>query len=127
MTDGSGEPTVNDPSAMATPPAASSGISERTASGLAYITIIPAIIFLVLDPYNKSKVIKFHCFQCLGLAVTWIIANFMFALPILGWFFGAVLHVIVFFCWIICMIRAFSGGRFKLPIVGDLAEQQSNN
>jgi len=32
---------------------------------VAYITIIPAIIFLVMEPYNKNKFVRFHAFQSL--------------------------------------------------------------
>ena len=112
--------------AAAPAPAQSGGLSESAASGLAYITIIPAIIFLVMEPYNKNKNIKFHCFQCLGLAVTSIIASLIFVIPILGWILGPLLHLTVFVCWIICVIKAFGGGRFKLPVIGDFAEKQAN-
>ena len=40
-----------------------SGLSDNAASGLAYITIIPAIIFLVVAPYNQKPEIRFHCWQ----------------------------------------------------------------
>ena len=36
------------------PQAAQTGLSDNTAGALAYITIIPAIIFLVMEPYNKN-------------------------------------------------------------------------
>jgi len=40
---------MNDP----TPSTVSqSGLSDNAAGGLAYITVIPAIIFLILEPYN---------------------------------------------------------------------------
>jgi uncharacterized membrane protein len=29
--------------------------------------------------------------------------------------------------WIILLIKAFNGERFKLPIIGDLAEKQANS
>ena len=112
--------------AAAPAPAQSGGLSESAASGLAYITIIPAIIFLVMEPYNKNKNIKFHCFQCLGLAVCSIIAMMIVIIPILGWVLSPLLHLTVFVCWIICVVKAFGGGRFKLPVIGDFAEKQAN-
>ncbi len=39
---------------------------------LAYVTIIPAIIFLVLEPYNKNRFIRFHSFQSIFFCVALI-------------------------------------------------------
>ncbi len=47
------------------------GLTDNVAGMLAYVTIIPAIIFLVTEPYNKSRFVRFHSFQsiffCRGL------------------------------------------------------------
>ncbi len=112
--------------APAPAPAQAGGLSESVASGLAYITIIPAIIFLVMEPYHKNTNIKFHCFQCLGLAVASIIFSVIMVVPIIGWILGPLGHLAVFVMWIICVIKAFGGGRFKLPVIGDFAEKQAN-
>jgi uncharacterized membrane protein len=28
--------------------------------------------------------------------------------------------------WLICIIKAFSGGKFKVPVIGEFAEKQAN-
>jgi uncharacterized membrane protein len=104
---------------------------------LAYVTIIPAIIFLVMEPYNKSRFIRFHAFQNLFLHVAgfvvWMLllfASFVLAfIPILGhlvafalWMAFLVGIVVV---WIILMLKANQGQMFKLPVIGDMAEQQA--
>jgi uncharacterized membrane protein len=33
--------------------------------------------------------------------------------------------VVFFFTWIFVMIQAFQGRHFKLPVIGDFAEQQA--
>ena len=38
--------------------AANSGLSDDAASGLAYLTIIPAIVFLIVEPYNKNSYVQ---------------------------------------------------------------------
>ena len=35
-----------------------SGLSDNSAAAIAYITIIPAIIFLVLEPYNRKPFVR---------------------------------------------------------------------
>ncbi len=113
--------------AAAAPAAAqSSGLSETAACGLAYITIIPAIVFLIVAPYNQNKNIKFHAFQCLGLALTMFACSVIMIIPILGWIVGALGYLGTAVCWLICVIKAFGGGRFKVPVIGEFAEKQAN-
>src|ERR1700753_4187142 len=49
------------------------GMTDNVAGMLAYVTIIPAIIFLVTAPYNKSRFVRFRSFQCLFFAAAWLI------------------------------------------------------
>ena len=39
---------------------AAPGLADNVAGALAYVTIIPAIVFLVLEPFNKKRFIRFH-------------------------------------------------------------------
>ena len=110
-----------------TPAPSAGGMPDKTAGILAYITIIPAIVFLVIEPYNKSKYVRFHAFQCLAIAVASIAANVLFIIPILGWICGAVLGLALFVGWIICIVKAAAGEKFKLPILGDFAEKLADS
>jgi uncharacterized membrane protein len=111
------------------------GLSENAAGGLAYITVIPAIIFLILAPYNKSSYIRFHSWQCIFMAIAWIAIDI--ALGIFGRmlvFFRLVTFALyplvalaMLILWLIVLIKAFNGERFKLPLIGDLAEKQANS
>jgi uncharacterized membrane protein len=98
---------------------------------LAYVTIIPAIIFLVIEPYSKNPFVRFHSFQCLffaGAVFALNIANMILSMiPFIGLltiasgmliFFGAVA------VWALLVFRAYQGEKFKLPMIGDLAEKQ---
>jgi hypothetical protein len=74
-------------SAIAAAPAA--GLADNVAGALAYVTIIPAILFLVLEPFNKKRFVRFHSFQCLFFAAAWIVLEiglaFIGHIPFLGW------------------------------------------
>src|SRR5271157_1553783 len=69
--------------------AAAGGLTDNVAGMLAYFTIIPAIVFLVLKPYNRSRFIRFHSFQCIffavGWTVLWIMLSIIGHIPFLGW------------------------------------------
>jgi uncharacterized membrane protein len=112
-----------------------SGLSDNAAGGLAYVTIIPAIIFLVVAPYNTNSYIRFHSWQSIFLAAAWIAIDValsvfarMFSFMGVFWIFGLtpLVSLAMFILWIMVLIKAFNGERYKLPIIGDLAEKQAN-
>ena len=114
------------------PKAASSGtgkvgsMDENVAGALAYLVII-AIVWLVLEPYNKNRFVRFHAIQAIALAVVSMgISIVLGMIPILGWIVLLFFPLVMFVVWVICIVKAFQGEMFKLPILGDFAEQQAN-
>lgn len=113
--------------------AATGGMADNVAGMLAYITIIPAIIFLVMEPYNKNRFVRFHSWQCLffagALLVLHIGLSFLTVVPFMA-LITLPLHLLVslggFIFWIIVLIKANQGQMYKLPVIGDLAEKQAN-
>ena len=101
------------------------GLSESAASGLAYITIIPAIIFLVVAPYNQSAKIRFHCWQSISLGIVAFALGVIGIITILGWLIFFVGMLGLFIVWIICVIKAFGGERFVIPLIGPFAAKQA--
>lgn len=115
---------------------AGAGLSPNAAAAIAYLTIIPSIVFLVLEPYKNMKLVRFHSIQNIALAVVWIVAYVALAV------FGIVMHFIPFFgilillldmaigvlffiAWLIAIIKASKGEFFKLPFIGAFAARQA--
>lgn len=104
---------------------------------LAYFTIIPAIIFLVLEPYNKDRYVRFHAFQSVFFHVAWIAA--WICMIILGIILGTIpvvgliIHLLLdlalflggFIVWLILVIKAYGNQEFHLPVIGKMAEEQA--
>lgn len=101
------------------------GLSDTVAGALAYVTIIPAIIFLIMPPYNTRPFVKFHCFQCLGIAVVWFCLGVLGIIPFLGWLVWALGSVAMFVIWIMCIVKASQGTYLKLPFISEFAAKQS--
>jgi uncharacterized membrane protein len=113
--------------------AGTQGMADNVAGMLAYITIIPAIIFLVLEPYNKNRFIRFHAWQCLFFAAALFVLHFGLTIFALVPFLALItfpLHLLIsvggFIVWIILLMKANQGQMYKLPVIGDLAEKQAN-
>jgi uncharacterized membrane protein len=120
------------PAAVTAAPAV--GLTDNVAGMLAYVTIIPAIVFLVLEPYNKRRFIRFHAFQCIFLCIALLVLGvalqILWQIPVLGWAVGVLLWPLVglaeIILWIFLLIKAYQGQMFKLPVIGDMAEKQAN-
>jgi uncharacterized membrane protein len=108
------------------------GLTDNLAGALAYVTIIPAILFLVLAPYNSNRFIRFHSFQNIFFAVAWlalwIVLNIVAHIPIFGWLtilIWPLIGLAGFVIWIILVLKAYQGQMWKLPVIGDMAEKQA--
>lgn len=118
--------------------AASSGLSDNLAAALAYITIIPAIVFLVLEPYSRIPLVRFHSFQSIGfcllafvLQVILMIAEGLLRFIPGGWMLFSACNLLLslglFVAWLVVILKASKGEWYKLPIIGDFAEKQARS
>ncbi|GAA0291637.1 putative membrane protein [Gracilibacillus halotolerans] len=104
----------------------SSGLGENIAGLLCYIVgPITGIIFFILEKENRF--IRFHALQSIITFVALSIFNYMLsAVPFVGWVFSSLLSLLTVALWVVLMIKAYQNETFKLPIIGDIAEQQVN-
>jgi uncharacterized membrane protein len=108
------------------PQPAQGGLSDNAAGALAYVTFIPAIIFLIVEPYNKKSFVRFHSWQCIFLSIACFAINTVLAIiPILGWILMPFVSLAFLVIAIICILKALKGDRIKLPFVGNFAEKQA--
>lgn len=119
-------------------PAQAAGMTENMAAALCYLlTVLTGILFLVLEPYNRNKNIRFHAFQAIFLfcasVVVWIAATILNialgTLPVIGWMFGMLLNMVIglgfFVLWLLLMYKAYNNEKWVLPVIGPLAEKQA--
>ena len=105
----------------------SMNMEENMASLLCYIlTWITGLIFYLVEKENKT--VKFHAMQSiltfLPLTIlAFILSAMSWFIPFM-WILSWLLWILVLILWIVLMIKAYQGEKFKLPIVGDIAEKQ---
>ena len=109
-------------------------ISHNAASAIAYVTFIPAVVFLLLRPYKESPCVRFHAWQSILLCmVAFAVDIVLGAVALLTIFLGTttlaytlrLAFLFWFVLWLACVIRAMTGKRLKLPIIGGIAEKLS--
>ncbi|MGH9532411.1 MAG: DUF4870 domain-containing protein [Terriglobales bacterium] len=107
-------------------PAASGGLTDNVAGALCYIAII-AIIFLLIEPYNRNKYVRFHAFQAIFLAIAGFVGSFVLGfIPILGWILLPFWSLGILIVAIVSAVKAYGNQKWKLPMIGDMAEKQAN-
>jgi uncharacterized membrane protein len=109
---------------------AQSGLSDNAAAAISYLTFIPAIIFLLIEPYSKRPFVRFHAMQCIGLTVASVVLHFavgmlVFILHGLTFMLSSLISLGFFVLWIICIVSAAQGKWFKVPVIGDFAQKQA--
>jgi uncharacterized membrane protein len=112
-------------------------IAENVAGVIAYMTIFPAIVFLILEPFKRNRFVRFHSFQHLllwaagvgaGIA-SGIVGAILQLIPfmrVLVFPFTGLIGLAFFFLWVLLVVKAYEHEMFKLPILGDLAEEWAN-
>jgi uncharacterized membrane protein len=106
------------------PATATPAISQNLAGMLCYI-FFAAVIFLLVEPYNRNRFIRFHAFQSILFTVAWIVLHGMVVIPYLGWALWPILELAFLIAWIVLLIKAYQGQMFKLPVIGEFAEQHA--
>jgi len=112
------------------PASAGQGLSSNAAAAISYITFIPAVLFLVMEPYSRDRFVRFHAWQCIALTIVAVGISIIFTVlgvmgvHILWWMFMLIrlaIRLILFVFWLVALIKASQGQWYKIPIVGDLA------
>ncbi len=121
----------------AAPAGAQSGLAENVAGGLCYVLgWVTGIIFLLID---KRPFVKFHAAQSIvvfgALHVIQIVFGYMFGF---GFLFGhgasmgswaiaglisSVVGLVCLVLWILLMVKAFQGEKFRLPVAAEFADK----
>lgn len=103
----------------------STGLEANIAGLLCYVLgWVSGLVFILIE--RDSNFVRFHAIQSIyvfgaltiaSIVLGWIPPLNVVLVPLLG-----VLGVVL---WIILMIKAYQGEKYKLPLVGDWAEKRA--
>jgi uncharacterized membrane protein len=98
--------------------------NENLLGAVAYLLgFITGIVLLLVE--KKSSYVRFHAMQSTILFGGLFVINLALGfIPFLGWLVGLLLSIAAFILWLVLMWKAFSGVKYKVPFVGNLAEKQ---
>ena len=129
---GARQPNTGSSPGPAATPGIAEGITPQTAATLCYVPWlgwIASIFVLASERFRRERDTRFHAFQGLYLFVVWLIVDRVIApifrfgfLPGLGW----PLRLAVIGTGFFMLVKTSQGVRFKLPVIGDLAEKSAS-
>jgi uncharacterized membrane protein len=119
--------------APASGPKTATGLEPNIEALLAYVmTFVSGLIFFLLE--KDDRYVRFHSMQAIifGGAFFVLMIAFTFIkvmlslmglglLNILIFLFQALILLGFFLLWILCMVKAYQGQTFKLPVIGQMA------
>lgn len=130
------------PPAPRTPPTPPSGGGQGTglapniASLICYLCApITSIIFLLIEKENRD--VRFHAWQSLAFGVGYIVLIILLeilaailgliasVLGIIIGFFIPIVMLAAFIIWIVCLVKAYQGERWRIPFLGDFAAKKA--
>jgi uncharacterized membrane protein len=115
-------------------------MDENVAAALCYLVgVLTGVLFLVLEPYNRNKVIRFHAFQSIFAWIAAIVVGMVLstvsyafvAVPFIGWIIYILLWTAfslgVLALWVVLMYKAYNKERLVLPVIGEWAAKQAQS
>jgi uncharacterized membrane protein len=111
---------------------------DRLTAASAYITFIPATVFVLVGSFKRNRFVRFHSFQSIFLTLATIAAaivmRILYAVLVLvpgvgylcAWLACAVVLLGWGILWLVVIVKALQGETFRLPWIGSLAEAASS-
>ncbi len=79
------------------------------------------IVFLI---EKESKFVRFHALQSIAVFGSLTVLQILLVgVPVFGWILLPLLYLAQVGLWVLLMVKAFQGEKFKLPVAGDFAEK----
>ena len=103
----------------------STGLEANIAGLLCYVLWwASGLVFFLIE--KESNFVRFHAIQSVYVFGALTVAGIVLGwIPVIGLVIGSLIWVLGVVLWIILIIKAYQGEKFKLPMVGDWAEKRS--
>ena len=94
---------------------------------------VSGIVMFVLE--KRDEVIRWHAAQSIVFGVAWVVlwvgywvlSTILSVIPILGTLLSIFLWVVLFIggfiLWVVCLVKGYSGEKWRMPVFAQFAEQ----
>lgn len=103
----------------------STGLEENVAGLLCYVLgWITGLVFILIE--KENKMVRFHAMQSIvifgSLSVISIVIGWI---PFINMILGPIIGIVGLVLWILLMIKAYQGEKFKVPVAGNIADKHT--
>jgi uncharacterized membrane protein len=110
---------------------------EAVLGALAYIAVVPAVVFLIFPATKRKSFIRFHAWQSILFAVsagvialaTRLVFTILSFVPFIGFLFAwlsvGVVFLAIVVLWAVLVVKASQGDAYELPWLGHFATRLS--
>ena len=107
------------------------GLEPNIAGLLCYVLgWITGLIFILIEKENKF--VRFHAVQSIVTFGAFTVVSILFSIlgsighiHLVFYIFNWILWALAVVLWVVLMVKAYQGEKFKLPIAGEIAEKYS--
>lgn len=95
------------------------GLPRNTIAALAYVLgLVTGVAMLMLE--RDDGYVRYHALQSIALSVVWLGGWLvLMIIPVIGWLLLPFWGLLMFMLWLVAIVKAWQGERFRLPIIGD--------
>ncbi len=97
------------------------GLAPNVAAALSYVLgWLTGIVFFLI---SKDKFVKFHAMQSIITSLAAMVIHYVLFSVLRLWSIVGLFNLAVFALFIFLIVQAYQQKMYKLPVIGDLAEQ----
>jgi len=105
------------------PSGGTEGIDPKLAGLLCYLlSVVGGVVFLLI---SKDKFVRFHALQAIFLWAAFMVLYVIFIFVPFLWWFDTIVWLVYVILTVVMMVKAYQGDKFKLPVIGDIAEKSA--
>ena len=95
------------------------GLPRNTMAALAYVLgVMSGLVVLMVE--KDDAYVRYHALQSVALSVVWLGGWLvLMVIPVVGWILLPFWGLLMFVLWLVAMVKAWQGERFRLPVIGE--------
>ena len=95
------------------------GLPRNTMAALAYVLgVMRGLVVLMVE--KDDAYVRYHALQSVALSVVWLGGWLvLMVIPVVGWILLPFWGLLMFVLWLVAIVKAWQGERFRLPIIGE--------
>jgi len=99
------------------------GLSENMTAALAYLLgWVTGLVVYLMEKDNKN--LRFHALQSIVFFGLVTVIHILLGGFYYTWMLVELVNVVALVVWVVCLVKAYQGETFEIPVVADIVKKQ---